>query len=199
MLILAVSAVLFLSLIGFSYWYFNNSSPKIESIAVMPFMHEDENQKIEYLTDGIVGTLINNLSKNSDLSIKSTNTVFRYKGKEMMPKKIGEELNVQAVLIGRITKDTNGNRVNLELIDTKNEAVLWGEIYSLNPDNLVVLQRNVAKKITDKLRPQLSESKKQKIETEYTTDPKAYEAYLKGRFFWNKRDDDNIQKAIESE
>ena len=191
-----ILGTLLIAFLGFGYWYLTKTSKQIESIAVMPFINENENQAIEYLTDGITETLINNLSQTPNLSVKSRSSVFRYKRKEMSPQKIGEELGVQAVLIGRVSKQRNDLRIHLELIDTKNEDVLWGKNYPLDTKNLLTLQRSITENVSAKLRPKLNEAEKQRVAKGYTTNTDAYEAYLKGRFFWKKREGNNLKKAI---
>ena len=188
---------LLLTIIGFIYWYYANDSGQIESIAVLPFINESENKDIEYLTDGMTENLINNLSQIPALSVKSSNTVFRYKGKELSAKKIGEELNVQAVLIGRVIQRGEDLTLNLELVDTSKERVLWGEKYNSKMNNLISLQRDITRTVSDKLRPKLNTEEKGKLAKEYTTNTEAYQAYLRGRFYWNKRDGDNLKKGIE--
>src|SRR2546425_5651097 len=112
------------------YFYFSRkSNATIQSIAVMPFVNESGNVDVEYLSDGMTETLIKSLSQLPSLAVKSRSTVFYYKGKETSPKKIGEELNVQAVLLGRVVQRGDNLKLNLELVNTQTQDVIWSEQY----------------------------------------------------------------------
>ena len=113
----------------FGYRYLGSSSKQIESIAVMPFVNESGNADVEYLSDGMTETLIKSLSQLPNLAVKSRSTVFYYKGKETSPKKIGEELSVQAVLLGRVGGRGDDLKLNLELVNTQTQDVIWTEQY----------------------------------------------------------------------
>ena len=164
----------------------------------MPFINESGNEEIEYLTDGMTETLINNLSKIEELSVISRNSVFRYKGKEILPKKIGEELNVRTLLMGRVTQKGEEITLSLELIDAGKETTLWGEQYNSKTGNLLGLQKEMTRNVSNRINPKLNKIEKEKLAKEYTTDSKAYQAYLKGRFHWKKREGDNLAKGIEN-
>lgn len=192
-----VLGILLVAVIGLGYFYLTKSTSQIESVAIMPFINENPLDDIEYLTDGLTESLINSVSQIPNLSVKSRSTVFRYKGKEFSPKKIAEELKVQAILVGRITKSGEETRLNLELIEVKKENVLWGESYKFEEENLLSLQRTIAKNLSSELRPNLLERDEEKLVRRYTANADAYEAYLKGRFYWSKREGDNLKKAIE--
>ena len=101
----------------------------IESIAVMPFVNDSGNADVEYLSDGMTETLINSLSQIPNLKVKARSSVFRYKGKEIDPKKIAAELNVQAIFTGRVVQRGDQLILNLELIEAQTENVLWGNRY----------------------------------------------------------------------
>ena len=126
-----------ISAIGFGIWYFAaNKANQIESIAVMPFVNDSDNVDVEYLSDGMTETLISSLSNIPNLSVKARNSVFRYKGKEFDPKKVGEELNVQAVLLGQVVQRGEDLSLSLELVDTQTENVLWSEKFDRKMSNL---------------------------------------------------------------
>jgi TolB-like protein/Flp pilus assembly protein TadD len=191
-------AVLFLVLVGgyFGYRYF--SPPKqIESIAVMPFVNESGNSDVEYLTDGMTETLIGSLSNIPNLSVKARSSVFRYKGKEIDPRTIGRELNVQAVLIGRVILRGDQLTLLLEMIDPQTENVIWADKYERRKADLVSLQGEIARDVSSMLRAKLSGADIAKVQQNYTSDPEAYQLYLKGRFFWNKRTMESLKQATE--
>ena len=193
-----VSVILLLTAIGLGYWFYSKSNIRqIESIAVMPFVNESGNADVEYLSDGMTETLIKSLSQLPSLSVKSRSTVFYYKGKETSPKKIGEELNVQAVLLGRVVQRGDDLKLNLELVNTQTQDVIWSEQYDRKQSDLVALQSEIARDVSSKLKSKLSGVDEAKLAKSSTTNPEAYQAYLKGRYYWNRRTAENIKKAIE--
>jgi eukaryotic-like serine/threonine-protein kinase len=190
-------AVLLLSAIGFfAYRYFTPVNKQIESIAVMPFVNQSGNADIEYLSDGMTETLIKSLSQLPNLAVKSRSTVFYYKGKETSPKNIGEELNVQAVLLGRVVQRGEDLKLNLELVNTQTQDVIWSEQYDRKQSDLVSLQSEIAKDVSTKLKLKLSGAEETKVTKAAASDPEAYQAYLKGRYYWNRRTSENLKKAI---
>ena len=195
---LAIAAIILLaatSAVAY-FGFFAKSSPKqIESIAVMPFVNESGNADTEYLSDGMTETLINNLSQIPNLSVKARSSVFRYKGKELDPKKIAAELNVQAILTGRIVQRGEQLTLNLELIDAQTENVLWGNKYERKSSDLVSLQSEIARDVSGKLKAKLSGADEQKVTRNYTANAEAYQLYLKGKFYWNKRTGEALKQA----
>jgi TolB-like protein/Flp pilus assembly protein TadD len=181
----------------FGYRYFNTSSQQIESIAVMPFVNESGNADVEYLSDGMTETLIKSLSQIPDLNVRPRSSVFRYKGKDTDLQQIGKDLNVQAVINGRVNQRGDQLMLSLELVDVAKDRVLWTEQYQRNQTDIVSLQSEIAKDISNKLSPRLSGAEALKVSTQATTDPAAYQAYLRGRFFLGKRTGDDINSAIE--
>jgi serine/threonine-protein kinase len=169
----------------------------VESIAVMPFVNESGNADVEYLSDGMTETLINSLSQIPNLSVKARSSVFRYKGKEIDPKKVAAELNVQAILTGRVVQRADQLILNLELIDAQTENLLWGNRYERKSSELVALQTEIARDVSNKLKTKLSGSDAAKVEKNYTTNSEAYQLYLRGRFYGGKRTATDAQKSIE--
>ena len=194
------SLIALLAVVALSYWYFFNRSAgakQIESIAVMPFINESGNADIDYLSDGMTETLISSLSNIPSLSVKARSTVFYYKGKEITPKRIGEELNVQAVLLGRVVQRGDDLKLNLELVNTRTQDVIWSEQYNRKKADLVSLQNEIARDVLSKLKTRLSGPDEARVTRNFTANVEAYQHYLKGRFYWNKRDAVNLKKAIE--
>jgi TolB-like protein/Flp pilus assembly protein TadD len=181
----------------FLYLHARNAAVAIESIAVMPFVIESGNADVEYLSDGMTETLINSLSQIPHLSVKARSSVFRYKGKETDAKTIGKELNVQAILNGRVVQRGDQLTLNLELIDAQTENILWGNRYERKSSELVALQSEIARDVSNKLESKLSGADAAKVEKNYTANAEAYQLYLKGRFYWNKRTTDALKQAAE--
>jgi serine/threonine-protein kinase len=190
--------VVLISAIGFGYWFFaGKTSKQIESIAVMPFVNESGNADVEYLSDGMTETLIKSLSQLPNLNVKARSSVFRYKGKDTDAKTIGRELNVQAVLNGRVVQRAEQLTLNLELIDAATENVIWTESYNRKQSDLVSLQSEIARDVSTKLKSKLSGADAAKVEKKYTENPEAYQLYLKGRYQWNKRTTESLKQAVE--
>lgn len=191
-----ILAILLVSAIGFGYWYFSSGS-QINSIAVMPFVNESGSEDVEYLSDGMTETLIGSLSKLPNLNVKPSSSVFRYKGMKTDAKTIGQELNVHAILNGRIVQRGDELTLSLELVDVRKDAVLWSERYVRKQSDLISLQSEIAKDVSSRLKTRLTGAEEEKIAKSYTADAEAYRDYLQGRYYWNKRDGVNLRKAIE--
>jgi serine/threonine protein kinase/Tfp pilus assembly protein PilF len=193
-------AVLLLAAIGFGGWFYANrfaNTKQIESIAVLPFVNETGNADNEYLSDGMTETLISSLSQLPNLNVKARSSVFRYKGKDTNVQTIGKELNVQAILNGRVVRRGEQLTLSLELIDAQTENVIWSEQYNRKQADLVSLQREIARDVSSKLKLKLSGADEQKLNKVYTTDPEAYQLYLKGRFYWNKLTPKDVRQSLE--
>jgi serine/threonine protein kinase/Tfp pilus assembly protein PilF len=198
-----VSAIVGLVLLGIVativYFAFvsKDSTRQINSIAVMPFVNDSGNADLEYLSDGMTEILINSLSQIPSLSVKARSSVFRYKGKELDPKKIASELNVQAILTGRVIQRGDQLTLSLELVDVSTENVLWSQQYNRKQSDLVTLQSEIARDVSSRLKSKLSGADVAKVEKNYTANAEAYQLYLKGKFFWNKRTGESLQQAAE--
>jgi serine/threonine protein kinase/Tfp pilus assembly protein PilF len=174
-----------------------NSGAAISSIAVMPFENKSGKPEAEYLSDGMTETLITSLSQLPNLNVKARSSVFRYKGKDTSPKTVGRELNVQAILYGRVAQRGDDLTLNLELVDVQTENVIWSEQYDRKQSDLVSLQSNIARDVSGKLKIKLSGMDEQKLTKNYTENPEAYKLYLQGRFYANKRTPRDSRKAID--
>jgi serine/threonine-protein kinase len=167
------------------------------AIAILPFVNATGDREAEYLSDGVTETLINTLAQVPGLRVMSRTSVFHYKGKPADPVRVGQELKVGAVVAGRIEAVGDRLIVSAELIDTKDNSLLWGNRYQTARAELFTVQQSIATEIARMLRLQLSGREQQLLAKRPTTDPAAYELYLKGRFQWNKRNADGLYKAIE--
>lgn len=173
-----------------------NQSQPIESIAVMPFTNESGNSDIDYLSDGMTDMLISSLSQLPKLSVKARGSVFRYKGKDVTPQQVGKELHVQAILTGRVVQLGNALTLHIELVDVETETALWSGDYNRSLSNLVTLQSEIARDVSQKLRTRLSGAEVQRVTKDYTANAEAYQLYLKGRFNIFKLTPPEIQKGI---
>ncbi len=174
-----------------------NINASVGSVAVLPFINESGNAEVEYLSDGMTETLINSLSGIPNLSVKARASVFRYKGKEFDPRKVASDLDVQTILIGRVVQRGEQLTLNLELIEAQTENVLWGHKYERKSTDLVALQSEVARDVSNKLKAKLSNAEEAKVARSYTANAEAYHLYLKGLFYWNKRTPEALKKSVE--
>jgi len=195
LLIALTISVVALATVG--YWFFGNrGGGQFNSIAVMPFVNESGNADVEYLSDGMTETLIRSLSQLPNVNVKARSSVFRYKGKATDAKTVGKELNVQAILNGRVVQRGDQLTLSLELIDARTENVIWTDRYDRRSSDLVSLQNEIARDVSSKLKAKLSGTDKEKLEKNYTTNAEAYRLYLQGRFYWNKREEKDFRKAV---
>jgi TolB-like protein/Tfp pilus assembly protein PilF len=175
----------------------SNSNRGIESVAVLPFENTSGNAESEYLSDGLAESLIYRLSQVSNLKVTPRSSVFRYKGKQMDAEKIGEELGVDAVLSGRLIQRGDELLISADLIDVKNKKTLWGEQFSRKMSDLLATQQEITAAIADKLRVRFSGDSGKGLPKQITRNNEAYQLYLQGRYFWNKRSSENLKKAAD--
>ena len=169
----------------------------IDSLAVLPFENASGDPEHEYLSDGITGSLINILATIPKLRVMAQSTVFRYKGRAIDPQVIGRELNVRAVLTGRVMQSGGSLRIGAELVDVATGSQLWGAQYDRKPGDIFVVQDEISNEISEKLRLQLTRKEKKRLTRHHTEDAEAYQLYLKGRHHWNKWTEEGFYKAIE--
>jgi len=168
----------------------------IDSIAVLPFENASD-PNAEYLSDGITEHIINNLSQLPKLKVMARSTVFSYKGQQLDARRAGNELGVQAVVTGRVQQLGDHLTIGIELVDVADGSQLWGERYSRQMADIFKLQEEIAEQITSKLRIKLTGPQKKRLGKRHTKDSEAYQLYLKGRYFWNKRTEEDANKGIE--
>jgi len=167
------------------------------SLAVLPFANVSGDPDAEYLSDGIPESIINSLSQLPKLRVVPRATVFRYKGKGIDPQQAGRELNVRTVLTGRVMQRGETLIVKTELIDVLSESQLWGDHFNRTVSDILTVEEEIAKHISDKLRIQLTGEERKRIAKRDTDNPAAYQLYLKGRYWWNKRSEEGTRRGIE--
>ena len=172
------------------------SLTNIDSLAVLPFENESGNSELEYLSDGVTESLINSLSKLPHLNVKARSSVFRYKGKEVEPQQVAAALSVQAILQGRVVQRGADLALYLSLVDGRNGDQLWGEQYNRKLTDLLALQNEITRDVSQKLRARLSGADEQRLTKNYTENVEAYQLYLKGRYHLLKNTRAEIQNAV---
>ena len=172
------------------------SSPAYESIAVLPFTNSSGDTSAEYLSDGITEGLINNFSQFAGLRVVPRSTVFRYKDQQIDPQEIGRRLGVKAVLTGRVLQRGNAVNIQTELIDVDSNSQLWGEQYNGTLAEVQLVQAEISKQILSRLK--LPARNENALAKKHSPPPEAYQAYLKGRYYFYQHKEDSFKKAIES-
>jgi TolB-like protein/Flp pilus assembly protein TadD len=196
--LLALGASLMIGFGVVGYFYTRAPTNKaIVSVAVLPFENKSGNADSEYLSDGLAESLIYRLSQLSNLMVTPRSSAFRYKGKEADAEKIGNELGVDAVMSGRLTQRGDDLVISVDLIDVRNKKTLWGEQFQRRMSDLLATQGEIAAAIADKLQLRLSGNDSKGITKQYTSNNEAYQLYLQGRYFWNKRSSDNLKRATD--
>ncbi len=180
----------------FGYRYFT-ANQQIKSIAVMPFANETGNANNEYLSDGLTDGLINKLSQLPHIKVIARSSSFRYKGKELETSEVAKTLGVQAVITGRITQQGDNLQISIEMVNAAENTQMWGEIYNRKVSDVLALQQDIARTVSEKLLIQLSGIQEKQIAKQFTTNSQAYQFYLNGVFFRRKNGVENIRKAIE--
>jgi serine/threonine protein kinase/Tfp pilus assembly protein PilF len=169
----------------------------IDSIAVLPLVTNSSDQNAQFLSDGITDSLIDSLSQIPHLRVMSRSSVFHYKGREIDPEAVGRELKVKAVLTGRLMQHGDNLFVSTELVNTSDNSHIWGGDYNRKVSDILSLQEELAHMISGRLRITLSRDQKQKLARQITSNPEAYQLYVKGRYYADKWTGEGWNKAIE--
>src|SRR5438093_2875698 len=168
-----------------------------KSIAVLPFENASNEPNTEYLSEGISEALINSLSELQQLRVIARPMAFRYKQKDVDPRQVGRELGVAAVLTGKVRQMQDALNVQVDLVDAVTGAEIWGAGYDRKIPDLLAIKQAIAQQVTAKLKLKLSSEEQRRLVKHDSTNPEAYQFYLRGRYFWNKRTSDGIKHAIE--
>jgi eukaryotic-like serine/threonine-protein kinase len=180
---------------GAFLWRSRSDSEQITSVAVMPFVNVGNDPNSEYLSDGITESLINNLSQLPSLTVLARSSVFRYKGRDIDPSTVAKELKVQALVTGRIVQRGDQLIISSELIDARTNRNLWGDQYDRKVSDALAVQQEITGAISARLRERLSGETQKQVAKGGTSDPEAYQLYLKGLYYWEKRTPETLDKA----
>ncbi|MCA1617585.1 MAG: hypothetical protein LC729_04125, partial [Acidobacteria bacterium] len=179
-----------------AYLRARNSEVAIESIAVLPFVNQNNDQNTEYLSDGIPESIINSLSQLPNLKVMSRNSVFHYKGKDMDAQAVAKELKVQAVLTGRVTQRGDGLAINVELVNALDGRQIWGQQYNRKVAEVFAVQEEIAKEISEKLRLKLTGAERQQLAKRPTENLKAFQYYMQGRAYYQRATREDVLTSI---
>ncbi|MBA7694502.1 hypothetical protein ES703_103113 [subsurface metagenome] len=185
-------------LVAAGFYLFFARGKHIDSIAVLPFENMSKDPDTEYLSDGITGTLIDKLSQLPGLKkVIARGSVFRYKGKEIDPQAVGQELGVDTVLMSQMSQRGNELSISVELVKVQDNSHIWGKKFTQRLEDIFSIEEEIAKEITMALQMKLTGEEKEGLVKRYTEDREAYNLYLKGRYYWNKRTEEAFQKGLE--
>ena len=168
----------------------------VDSVAVLPFVNAAGDGEQDYLSDGITERLIDVLSQLPKLRVMARSTVFRFKGRDADPVAVGRELQVRAVLTGRLLQVGGTLRVQAELVDVAGGFRLWGAQLDRPAQDLIEIEDVIAREICEHLRFKLTAPERKRVARQPTKSAEAYQLHLKGRFFWNKWTPDGLHAAI---
>lgn len=184
--------------VSIGFWYMRpRNAIELNSILVLPFVSNNgADANTEYLGDGITESLIENLARVPRLKVKSRQSAFRYKGKDVDVQKVGSDLGVAALVTGRVTARGDRVEISAEITQVQDNTEVWGKHYSGTGSDMLRLQEQIAGDIAEKLRSSLSDSQKTLVTKQGTQNPEAYELYLKGRYHWDQQNDSELKAAI---
>ena len=194
-----IGAIVILGIVAAGLYFLRGKSAtqQINSIAVLPFVNATSDANNEYLSDGLTESLIGTLSQLPDMKVMARSTVFKFKGKEDDPQKIGQSLQVGAVLSGRITQHGDAMAVQADLVNTSDGSELWGSHYETKAAEITQLQSEITRDLSSRLRHSDAAMAPLKLGSAGTNNPEAYRLYLEGRQAWHGRSNEGIKKSIE--
>ena len=194
--IIGLIALLVAAVVVYSSYHLRGKA-EIDSLAVLPMTTSDSRQDLQFVGDGITDSLIDRLSQIPGLKVMSRSSIFHYRNPDVDPQAIGRELKVKAVLTGRVVQRGNDVFLSIELVNVADNSHLWGGEYTRRISEILTLQEELVHDISGRLRASLSRDQKDKLAKQITSNPDAYQAYVKGRYFQDKWTEDGWKKAIE--
>lgn len=181
-------------------WESDTSSSPTEHdtrrIAILPFANVSPDPADEYFSDGMTDELITVLSKIKGLRVVARTSAMRFKGEKATASRIGQELKVGSLIEGSVRKSKNRVRISVELVDTQTEEQLWNETYDRELQDVFGVQTDIAQQVAKSLEIRLGVRETSTLEQRQTQNPEAYAFYLKGRYFWNTRAENDVNRAI---
>jgi serine/threonine-protein kinase len=180
----------------------NDGGKMMDSIAILPFKIENigpgQESETEYLADGITETIISKLAKLPGLKkVIARSSVFQYKGINFNPQEVGQELGVDALLVSQLRQYGEELSIKVELVDTADDSRIWGDSYRINRNQIFEVQDSITNSITEGLRLKLTGEEKERIAKHDTESSEAFKAFSRGQYFWNKRTETDLFRAIE--
>jgi serine/threonine protein kinase/Flp pilus assembly protein TadD len=191
------AALLLMAFAGAGIYWMRSRTRAIESIAVLPLENRSSNAEADYISDGITESVNNSLARLPNLKVIPHSVALHYKGKQVDSQKVGDELKVESVLTGSVTPLGDGLTVNVELDDIRDGKELWGQQYNRKQADLLAVQNDIAREVSQRLSGQTSAATEQTMSKGSTGNAEAYQLYLKGRYYTNKLTKDGLAKGID--
>lgn len=198
--LLALLGALLILGLGLSWWLWprtNQADALIDSVGVLPFTNAGEERVGEYLSDGITEQLINNLSQLPQLRVPARTTMFRYKGQNADPQRVGNELGVAGILTGRVVQQQDNLSIQIDLVRVADGSQIWGKQYNRKLPDIQTVREEIILDVSEQLRLKLNPQQQQQLIKHDTQNSEAYDFYLRGRFHLSKRTEEGIQAAID--
>ena len=196
--VIAASVVFALVAVAGAYRGWFSSRPQtLNSLVILPFANETGDPNAEYLSDGITEDILNRLSRLPELRVVPRSTAFRYKGSSVEAQDIGQQLNVRAVLTGRVSQRGDMLSIGAELVDVSTRSQIWGQVYTRKMADLLTTQDEIASDVFEQLRMRLTQSERGRLNRRYTSNLEAYHLYLEGRYYWNKRSKEALLRSVD--
>jgi serine/threonine-protein kinase len=189
--------LLALTIIGSSIYLFLTRNKAFHSVAVLPFTNASENTETEYLSDGISESILTNISQLPNLKVMARDTVFTYKNQQVDPRKVGQDLNVEAVVTGRVLQHGDTLVIYAHLVNVKDGTELWGQQFNRKITDVIAIQEEISREISNNLRLELTGEQQKLISKHPTENSEAYQLYLKGRYHWYKFTLEDYEKSIQ--
>jgi serine/threonine protein kinase/Tfp pilus assembly protein PilF len=167
----------------------------MDSVAVLPFINATGDPNAEYLSEGITQDLVSTLSQLPNLKVVSLASAYRYKGKSIDPPTVARELGVHTILTGRMLERNDNVSISAEFVDAEHDRVMWSKQYQWRLADVPNIQTQITQDITENLKMNLSGAEKSRMAQRPTENGEAYQLYLRGRFYWNKRTAEGVNKA----
>jgi eukaryotic-like serine/threonine-protein kinase len=193
----ALAAGAGLILLAAAAYFLLRRTASIDSLAILPFVNAGQSADADYLSDGITDSVIGNLSSLRGLKVKSRNAVRKYRGGDIDAGQAGRELDVGAVLTGRVVLRGDALSIRADLIDVRDNSEIWGENFEGKTSEILGIERDITARISEKLRLRLSGEDKQQLARRETANPEAYQLYLKGLYFTSKFTKEGVDKGLD--
>jgi serine/threonine-protein kinase len=195
--LLVLLALILVTAFATTIFLTRNRPRAIDSLAVLPFTNVGGDANTDYLSEGITESLINNLTRSPNLKVMSRNSVFQFKDQPIDALEVAKKLSVKAILTGRVTQSNDELLLNIELIDARDNSRIWGERYHRKMSELVAVQEEIARQISERLQLPLTSEDRKRLTRQSTENAEAYQLYLRGRYHWNKRTPEAMLRGIE--
>lgn len=195
-MIAVLAAVALAAVTGAAYYSLRPATRAIDSVAVLPLVNTNSKSDLDYLADGITDGVINQLSRLPQLRVMARSTVFRYRQSQQDPIKIGQDLKVAAVVVGRLSQHGDTVDVETELVNVNNGAQIWGDQYHRKISEIATVQEHIANDISGQLRLKLTGEQKERMAAHGTENGEAYQHYVKGGFYLQQRTQESMLEAV---